>query len=146
MKDTPILIPRSEPDPTLKDGLPDPILTPGHVSDLPMEVVMNPGYAAANRRVPGWIRVKVFSRYGIGRKEWSFYDIDHLVPLSLGGTNELNNLWPHAWTSLFNPRKKAKLEGRLRLMVKRKRLQLKEAQQLLMTDWIAAYQRYCGQY
>lgn len=39
---------------------------------------------------------KIYEAYGIPEHCRSEYTIDHFIPLSLGGTNRMNNLWPEA--------------------------------------------------
>jgi hypothetical protein len=39
-------------------------------------------------------RQKVYEDYDVPAKIRSEYTIDHLIPLSLGGSNDLSNLWP----------------------------------------------------
>ncbi len=36
----------------------------------------------------------VFVRYKIGKADRNSYEIDHLVSLQLGGSNDVSNLWP----------------------------------------------------
>lgn len=52
------------------------------------------GYARRHRRVPYRVRDEVYDRYGLPRGMRRGYVIDHLVPLELGGRNDLANLWP----------------------------------------------------
>lgn len=37
---------------------------------------------------------QVYRRYGVSQKCRKEYTIDHFIPLSIGGTNRANNLWP----------------------------------------------------
>ncbi len=46
------------------------------------------------RNVPTWMKNEVYRRYGVSLRCKSEYTIDHFIPLSLGGTNEFDNLWP----------------------------------------------------
>ncbi len=52
------------------------------------------GFARRHRRVPYRLRDAVYNRYGLRRGSRRGYVIDHLVPLELGGRNDLANLWP----------------------------------------------------
>lgn len=36
----------------------------------------------------------VYRSYGVNLKNKKAYTIDHLIPLSIGGTNSVKNLWP----------------------------------------------------
>jgi hypothetical protein len=64
----------------------DPTSTPAQVCAL--------GYAREHRNVPYRMRDLVYDRYGLPRGSRRGYVIDHLVPLELGGTNAIANLWP----------------------------------------------------
>jgi hypothetical protein len=52
------------------------------------------GFARRHRRVPYRVRDAVYNRYGLWRGFRRGYVIDHLIPLELGGRNDLANLWP----------------------------------------------------
>ena len=96
------------------------------------------------------MRRKVFAEYGIPWEKRNAYEADHLTPLSIGGSNSIRNLWPEPLRlnvdgyDLGAVTKDA-LEERLHWLVVSGRLDLKEAQRAIATDWTAAYQRYVGQ-
>ncbi len=90
--------------------------------------VLAEGYALEHRAVSTKEKHKVYRRY----------DIDHLIPLSLGGSNDLRNLWPHPYHETYGPRAKARLECKLRTLVKSHILPLKEAQRKLRENWVQA--------
>lgn len=46
------------------------------------------------RNVATPLKKKIYREYGISSAEQSQYTIDHLIPLSLGGSNHEINLWP----------------------------------------------------
>lgn len=71
------------------------------------------------------------------------YEVDHLISLQLGGSNELANLWPQAnYTKPYNAHMKDALENRLHALVCKGAIDLKTAQDAISTDWIASYDRY----
>ena len=77
----------------------------------------------------------------------SQYEEDHLIPLGLGGAPaDPRNLWPEPRTSPdgWGADRKDELEFALNQLVCSGRLLLREAQQAIATDWIAAYRRYVG--
>src|SRR5215475_14711044 len=74
--------------------LPKPELTPGDVFDVILEDVCTPGYTKKVRAVPSALRTQAFKSYGIASDRRSEYQLDHLIPLALGGSNSIKNLWP----------------------------------------------------
>ena len=46
------------------------------------------------RRVSSSRKRKIYENYGVPSDCRSQYTIDHYIPLSIGGTNKDNNLWP----------------------------------------------------
>lgn len=50
--------------------------------------------AHCKREVPWAMRQEVYRMYGIPAMCRKFYTIDHFIPLSLGGSNDITNLWP----------------------------------------------------
>ena len=70
------------------------------------------------------------------------YEIDHLIPLELGGSNSVKNLWPESYrTSRWNARVKDRLEDKLHELVCNGQLDLKTAQQVIAANWIEAYKK-----
>jgi hypothetical protein len=39
-------------------------------------------------------KAAVARAYGIPRKDWGLYEFDHRIPLALGGSNSVLNIWP----------------------------------------------------
>jgi hypothetical protein len=46
-----------------------------------------PGYAKKVRDVPAWLKRQAYDEYGITEHKPGDYEVDHLIPLSLGGSN-----------------------------------------------------------
>lgn len=46
------------------------------------------------RNVSSTLKAKIYLKYGISAEEKIDYTIDHIIPLSIGGTNDESNLWP----------------------------------------------------
>src|SRR5258708_788570 len=80
---------------------PDKKLTPGAISDLVTQAniqttICVEGYTRKPgvRHVTATTRKQVFSEYHVKKSDRALYKIDHLIPLEVGGSNAINNLWP----------------------------------------------------
>lgn len=123
--------------------LPDPVLTPGAVLTSDPSVVCHPGYSKTVRHTSGSTKHAVYVAYGLSNKT-GHYEIDHLIPLSLGGADVQGNLWPQSYdTPTWNATVKDKLEWKLLHMVCKGQLPMATAQQAMARDWISAYKTYC---
>jgi hypothetical protein len=93
--------------------------------------------------VSGKVTAQLYRGYGIAHHASGEYEVDHLISLELGGSNDIKNLWPESHqTKPWNAHVKDKLEDRLHELVCAGRLSLPEAQKAIATDWIAAYRRF----
>jgi hypothetical protein len=125
-------------------ALPDPDCTPGKSERLPFGRLCD-GTAHERRNVSEATKRMVFSRYGIDLPvRPGDYEVDHLVPLELGGTNDAVNLWPQPAEPVPGYRQKDALENRLHREVCAGTLDADEARQQIRTDWVAAYRREFG--
>lgn len=112
--------------------LPDPSCTPGKALPGVTEAeVCTPGWAAQHRDVPASVRRQVLASYGDPAKP---YEVDHLISLELGGTNDPANLWPEPGPI---PNPKDAVENRLHRLVCSGRLDLADAQKQVAADWTA---------
>jgi hypothetical protein len=90
-------------------------------------------------------RDEILRRYGLPAGTHLDYEIDHLIPLCLGGSDDPSNLWPQprrTIESTWNAEAKDRLERRMCDMVCDGEIDIATAQQAFATDWIAAYQKY----
>ena len=69
-------------------------------------------------------------------------ELDHLVPLELGGSNDIANLFPEKADAHPGYQVKDKLENKLHQMVCDKTMKLKDAQDAIRKDWVKAYNEY----
>jgi len=70
------------------------------------------------RAVPQGIKQEVYREYGITSHGRGDYEIDHLIPLELGGSNSIKNLWPESYRTLaWSARVKDRLENKLHELV-----------------------------
>ena len=123
--------------------LPDPKLTPGDTFPVTLSDIQVKGYSATVRDVPIKEKRAVYASYGITHWQKGEYEVDHLISLSLGGSNSQKNLWPQSYlTEPWNAHTKDQLEYRLLTLVRSGKVDLHTAQQEMATDWIAAYKKY----
>jgi hypothetical protein len=125
--------------------LPDPKLTPGDLFDVTLADICKPGYSKTVRAVPKYLRDQAFGNYGIESHQRRDYQLDHLIPLAIGGSNSVQNLWPQPHTALpWGARAKDRLESRVHRLVCAGKLDLNTAQQEIAADWTEAYRRHVG--
>ena len=90
-------------------------------------------------------RDEVLLRYGLPAGPHPDYEIDHLIPLCLGGSDDFSNLWPQPRRSVepkWNAEAKDRLERLMCEMVCKGQLDISMAQEAIAKDWIAAYHKY----
>ena len=93
--------------------------------------------------MPASLKRQVFAEYGL--QPSGAFEVDHLISLELGGSNDLKNLWPQSYTTpTYNARVKDGLENRLHWLVCHGTLALDVAQRAIARDWIAALTTYGG--
>lgn len=87
---------------------PDHNKTPGQVCDSNDKDFVEYRYGEkipyCYRNVSSWTKAQIFRAYRIPEACWNRYTIDHLIPLSIGGNNEVTNLWPeHKYVKALRP-------------------------------------------
>jgi hypothetical protein len=133
---------------TFAGDLPDPKFTPGDAdSSLTKEAICAPDISKSRRYVRAELKRKVYVLYGMTPDgDPCPCEVDHLIPLALGGTNRLRNLWPQSHsTKPWNSLAKDRLERRLHDNVYHGIIELRAAQHEIATDWIAAYKVRFGE-
>ena len=86
---------------------------------------------------------EVYGKYSIPYPEPSgTYELDHLIPLELGGDNASANLWPEPASPAPGFHQKDDLENTLHDLVCAGALGLAAAQHAIASNWYAAYLRY----
>jgi hypothetical protein len=132
--------------------LPDPVATPGGTVTTDAQVVCVRGYAQRERNVPPEEKRQVYALYGVhpavrtvnGKRVRTCCEVDHLISLELGGSNDVKNLWPQPYLPRPGARQKDVLENWLQQQFCAGRIPLAEAQKAISSDWYAAYQRIRG--
>jgi len=123
--------------------MPSPKLTPGDTLDMSVDELCNPRRADIDDNIPVTVKRQVFDRYGISGDRIG-YNIDHLIPAKLGGSNSIKNLWPQPISGEWSHHRKNQLERRLLKLVCSGSLDLRKAQQEIAADWVSAYKKYIG--
>jgi hypothetical protein len=121
--------------------IPDARLTPGAVRSLTATQVCTAG-APAENRPPSALEKAVFHEYGMDGAEPNAFEVDHLITPALGGSDDIRNLWPEAYSSEWNAHVKDELEDYLHTEVCTGKIDLPTAQREISTNWISAYQKY----
>lgn len=126
------------------DGIrPNPTLTPGATRTVTHHELCTPGSAGKARAVSSATKHQVFVRYHVAPTPGA-YEVDHLISLELGGSNDITNLWPQPYHGRWNAHQKDALENRLHALVCAGTVSLDEAQRAIATDWIAALKKFGG--
>jgi hypothetical protein len=74
------------------------------------------------------------------------YELDHLIPLELGGCPDCEvNLWPERRNVFPGASEKDEVERYLHAQVCSGAMHLAEAQREIAADWYAVYERLYGQ-
>jgi hypothetical protein len=126
-----------EPKANVRPEARDPLEKAGH---LILEMIGKAASAMFAAR-----RDEILRRYGLPAGMHPDYEIDHLIPLCLGGSDDHSNLWPRPRRSIeetWNAEAKDRLEHLMCDMVCHGQIDIAAAQQAIATDWIAAYQTY----
>ena len=91
--------------------------------------------------VAKWQREQALTRYGI-RPEGFSGELDRLIPVSLGGSNDPDNLFPFRASGEYTLEAKNQLADRLHELVCDGKMSLKDAQDAFRKDWTKAYKQY----
>ena len=124
--------------------LPDPRCSPGAVLTTDTSVICVVGYTKTVRNVPVSEKQQVFAEYGIPWSEHSGYEVDHIISLELGGSNDIANLYPESYSIQYGARVKDTFENYLHKQVCSGALPITVAQQEISTDWLKYYLAWKG--
>ena len=123
--------------------IPDPTLTPGSVRTDDVREICSQGTAEL-RHWSRWRDDKILVEYGLPAGPHPDFEIDHLIPLGIGGADDDANLWPEPRRSIeseWNAEAKDRLEYAMRDRVCSGVLDVREAQAMIAADWTEAYRK-----
>jgi len=120
---------------------PDPACTPGAIfPDATKEITCVSGYTKTVRSVSTSLKKKVYQEYGIAYPPpFGTYEADHFIPLTLGGSNDIANLFPESADPKPGFREKDLVENYLHQKVCSGDITLSAAQHAIATNWVAVY-------
>jgi hypothetical protein len=109
-------------------------------------VICSPSFHTADiRNVPTSEKHAVEVEYGMPAKSYvTTLEIDHIVSLELGGSNDIANLFPEKANAHPGYHVKDKLENKLHDMVCASQIALKKAQQAIAANWQELYKQVFG--
>lgn len=113
--------------------LQDATCTPGATdSASTTQKLCDPNFRTGTiRNVTESEKQQVYAEYDITSHKPGEYEIDHLISLELGGSNDIKNLWPE--NGFPNP--KDQVENKLHKEVCTGQITLQEAQKCISTNW-----------
>jgi hypothetical protein len=126
--------------------LQDSACTPGDIfPNVTKDDICRSGYARSVRNVPTSEKNQVYAEYGITHHSAGQYEVDHLVSLELGGSNDISNLWPEAASPKPGFHEKDKVENYLHDQVCSGAISLQQAQTEIATNWLTVYNQMPSQ-
>lgn len=129
---------------TCQEGvLPDKDCTPGNIDPtLTVTVICNPNWSTSQVRNVGVSEKRqAYEEYGLTYPQGKgAYEADHLIPLELGGANDISNMWPEAANPVPGFHEKDIVENYLHERVCHGEESLGQAQQDIATNWLVVYQ------
>lgn len=145
-----LLAPRTKTSGCVLGALPDRRCSPGAYSTgLTRSVICSAGFHTSSlRNVPESVKHQVEIEYGLAPTSYgSTLEIDHIVSLELGGSNDIANLFPE----MASPpgggpgyRTKDKLENKLHDLVCAGAMTLRAVQGAISSDWKKLYRSVFG--
>lgn len=125
-----------------QNSLPDPECTPGAIfATTPVEKICVSGYTKTVRDVPTSLKKRVYRSYTIPYPQpFGTFELDHYIPLALGGSNDIANLWPFAAEPRPGFIEKDLVVNYLRRKVCSGEVGLPAAQRAITTTWVEVYE------
>lgn len=128
---------------TAHNNMPDRTCTPGTINPNVTQqnlkdTVCKPGYSSEIRPPVSYtnkLKTQLIKSYGLTGKS-SDYELDHLIPLSIGGApKDPKNLWPEKWTGKNSAKAKDAIEDKTHRELCKGNLTLVQAQAVFLGNW-----------
>ena len=126
---------------------PDRACSPGaYYSKLTKQVICSSTFRTSTiRNVPESEKFDVEREYGLAPGHYGrSLEIDHIVSLELGGSNDIANLFPEKADAHPGYKVKDRLENRAHDLVCAGRIALRSAQRQIAANWQAFYRKVYG--
>jgi hypothetical protein len=130
-----------------RSALPDRSCSPGaYYSRLTKDVICAAGFRTGTiRNVPQTAKFTVEREYGMAAVYYGYsIEVDHIVPLELGGSNAMANLFPEPGSGTASYHVKDQAENRAKEWVCEGRLSLAAARRGFATNWEVLYRLLFG--
>ena len=120
---------------------PNPSLTPGAVLTTDATTICTPGYASSVRNVSIATKKQIYAEYGASYPQSAgAYEVDHFIPLEIGGSNDIKNLWLEAATPTPGFHQNDQFENFEHDQVCNGTISAAEAQSRMASDWYFYWQ------
>lgn len=126
---------------TVNGPLPDAACTPGAVfAEATSSQICVPGYTKQVRSVSTKLKKQIYAAYGIAYPQpTGSYELDHVIPLALGGSNDASNLFPEAKDPAPGFKEKDVVEVYLYEAMCAGKVSLRAAQAEMAHNWVEVY-------
>ena len=120
-------------------NLPDTTKTPGDTNRAVMLMELcHPEYLRG-ANIPPTVRANVLKNYGLTEANMNSYIMTFSIPVCLGGSATIKNIWPLKIKGEWNYFQKKIIDKKLNHMVCNAEISLQEAREIIKSDWILAY-------
>ena len=120
---------------------PNPSLTAGALLTTDASTICTPGYASGVRDVSTATKEQVYAEYGVSYPQaLGAYEVDHFIPLEIGGSNDIKNLWLKSATPTPGFHQKDQFENFEHGQVCNGTISVAEAQSRMVSDWYLYWQ------
>ena len=117
-------------------------ITGGIILTNDLNLICSKGYTTTVRDVPQDVRLKIYEINGVSYPQpRGMYELDHVIPLELGGGNGIGNLQLEARDPRPGSLEKDRVENYLHKQVCSRNMDLEEARNQMKNNWTNVYFR-----